>query len=112
MRHEVLFLNSGRSYVRIQDVWYDLNKEHDPQIGNGFIMGTIEEVLDYESYVKSYPESNTELFYMVNEKTHSKGFIRKVSDAKYSSGKYSRIVEYGVNAMQPVTIQKQDIDSI
>ena len=111
MRHEILFLNSGRSYVRIEDVWYDVNKEHNPQIGNGFIMGNIEEILDYESYIEAYPESKTELYYVVNDKTQSGGFIRKVSDAKYASGKYSRIVEYGVNPMQPVMIRKQDIDS-
>ena len=111
MRHEILFLNSGRSYVRIEDVWYDVNKEHNPQIGNGFIMGNIEEILDYESYIEAYPESKTELYYVVNDKTQSGGFIRKVSDAKYSSGKYSRIVEYGVNPIHPVMIRKQDIDS-
>ena len=111
MRHEVLFLNSGRSYVRIEDVWYDINKEHNPQIGHSFIMGKIEEILDYESYREAYPLSKTELYYTVIDKTHSGGFIRKVSDAKYTSGKYSRIVEYGVNPMQPIMIHKQDIDS-
>ena len=47
MRHEVLFLNSGRSYVRLDDVWYDTSKEHDPQVGQGFLTGKIEEVLDF-----------------------------------------------------------------
>ena len=111
MRHEVLFLNSGRSYVRIEDVWYDINKDHNPQIGHSFFMGRIEEVIDYESYKDSYPESKIELYYVVNDKTQSGGFIRKVSDAKYASGMYSKIVEYGVNPMQPVMIRKQDIDS-
>ena len=111
MRHEVLFLNSGRSYVRIEDVWYDINKDHNPQVGHSFLMGRIEEVIDYESYKDSYPESKIELYYVVNDKTQSGGFIRKVSDAKYASGMYSKIVEYGVNPMQPVMIRKQDIDS-
>ena len=111
MRHEVLFLNSGRSYVRIEDVWYDINKDHNPQVGHSFLMGKIEEVIDYISYKDSYPESKIELYYVVNDKTQSGGFIRKVSDAKYASGMYSKIVEYGVNPMQPVMIRKQDIDS-
>ena len=111
MRHEVLFLNSGRFYVRIEDVWYDINKDHNPQVGHSFLMGRIEEVIDYESYKDSYPESKIELYYVVNDKTQSGGFIRKVSDAKYASGMYSKIVEYGVNPMQPVMIRKQDIDS-
>ena len=111
MRHEVLFLNSGRSYVRIEDVWYDINKDHNPQIGHSFLMGRIEEVIDYESYKDSYPESKIQLYYVVNDKTQSGGFIRKVSDAKYATGMYSKIVEYGVNPMQPVMIRKQDIDS-
>lgn len=111
MRHEVLFLNSGRSYVRIEDVWYDINKDHNPQVGHSFLMGRIEEVIEYESYKDSYPESKIELYYVVNDKTQSGGFIRKVSDAKYASGMYSKIVEYGVNPMQPVMIRKQDIDS-
>ncbi len=111
MRHEVLFLNSGRSYVRIEDVWYDMNKDHSPAIGHSFLLGRIEEILDYESYKEVYPESKIELYYVVNDKTQSGGFIRKVSDAKYASGMYSKIVEYGVNPMQPVMIRKQDIDS-
>lgn len=111
MRHEVLFLNSGRSYVRIQDVWYDTNNDHSPQIGHSFLLGRIEEILNYESYKEAYPESKIELYYVVNDKTQSGGFIRKVSDAKYASGNYSKLVEYGVNPMQPVMILKQDIDS-
>jgi len=111
MRHEVLFINSGRSYVRIEDVWYDMNNDHSPQIGHSFLLGRIEEILDYESYKEAYPESKIELYYVVNDKTQSGGFIRKVSDAKYASGMYSKIVEYGVNPMQPVMIRKQDIDS-
>lgn len=109
MRHEVLFLNSGRSYVRLDDVWYDTNKEHDPQVGQGFLMGKIEEILDFDAYKKAYPESKTEMFHNVVDKTQSGGFIRKVSDLKYDTGNYSRMVEYAVNPQQPSTILKQDI---
>ena len=110
MRHEVLFLNSGRSYVRIDDVWYDTNKEHDPQVGQGFLMGRIEEILDFETYKEIYPESKTEMFYNVTDKTQTRGFIRKVSDLKYDTGDYGRRVEYGVNPLQPAIRLKQDID--
>ena len=110
MRHEVLFLNGGRSYVRLDDVWYDTNKEHDPQVGQGFLMGRVEEVLDFETYKETYPESKMEMFYNITDKTQTRGFIRKVSDLKYDTGNYSRMVEYAVNPAQPTVLLKQDID--
>lgn len=111
MKHEALFLNSRRSYVRIDDVWYDTNKEHNPQIGQGFLMGTIQEVLDYETYIKNYPESKTEIYYAVNDKTQTKGYLRKVADKKMGVGEYSRMVQYGVNPAQPTLLSKKDIEA-
>ena len=33
MKHEVLFLNSERAYVRVIDTWYDTHKDSNPEIG-------------------------------------------------------------------------------
>lgn len=110
MKHEVLFLNSSRTYVRIQDVWYDTHKEHNPKVGQAFLTGDIEEVLDYESYTAAYPESKTEIFYIVNDKTQARGAIRKVEDRKMGDGTYERMVQYAVNPLQPSLFTKQDIE--
>jgi hypothetical protein len=110
MRHEVLFLNSRRSYVRVNETWYDTHKEHSPQKGQGFLLGAIEEVLEYETYTKTYPESKREIFYEVNDKTHSGGYLRKVSDRKMAAGEYNRAVEYAVNPLQPTLVSKKDIE--
>lgn len=109
MKHEVLFLNSRRSYVRIGETWYDTHKENSPKVGQAFLLGLIEEVIDYETYTKKYPESKTEIFYQVNEKTQNKGCIRKVEDRKMGDGEYARMVQYGVNPQQPSPFIKQDI---
>jgi len=110
MKHEVLFLNSRRSYVRVDDTWYDTHKEHNPQIGQGFLLGTIEEVLDYETYKASFPESKTEIYSNVNDKTQTRGYLRKVADKKIGAGEYSRLVQYAVNPSQPTLMSKKDID--
>ena len=109
MKHEVLFLSSRRSYVRVNETWYDTNKEHNPKKGQGFLLGSIEEILDYETYTKTYPESKTEIFYEVNDKTHSGGYLRKISDKKIAVGEYNRAVQYAVNPLQPTLISKKDI---
>ncbi len=110
MRHEVLFLNSRRAYIRVEDVWYDTNKEHDPKVGQGFLLGQIKEVLSFEKYKELYPESKTEMYYDFVDKTHTGGFIRKVSDKKFLHGEYSRVVQYAVNPLQPSLISKKDIN--
>lgn len=110
MKHEVLFLNNKRSYVRVGDVWYDINKEHLPQVGGIFLIGLIEEVLDYETYTATYPESKTEIYYEVNEKTNSGGSIRRVSSRKIGNGEYARVVEYGVNPLQISVAPKRDLE--
>ena len=105
MKHEVLFLNSRRAYVRVDDTWYDTSKEHDPQIGQGFLLGKIEEVLDYEKYSSKYPESKTEKYYEVVDKTQTGGYIRRVWEGK----EFGRIVQYAVNPLQPTQLFKKDI---
>lgn len=109
MKHEILFLNSSRSYVRIQDVWYDTHKEHNPQAGQAFLTGLIEEILSYDQYKEAYPESKTEIYYIVNDKTQARGFIRKVEDRRMGDGVYERMVQYAVNPLQPSPFIKQDI---
>jgi len=108
MKHEILFLNSRRAYVRVEDTWYDTEKEHNPKVGQGFLLGMIKEVLSFEQYKELYPESKTEMFYEVVDKTHTGGFIRKVSDKKMMFGEYNRVVQYAVNPMQPTLISKKD----
>jgi len=109
MRHEVLFLNNGRSYVRISDTWYDTHKDHNPQVGQSFLIGKIQEVLDFETYVKKYPESKTEMYSYATDKTQSGGFLRKVSSERESEYGGS-MVQYGVNLIQPTPRLNQDID--
>lgn len=109
MRHEVLFLNNGRSYVRINDTWYDTHKDHDPQVGQSFLIGKIQEVLDFETYTRKYPESKTEMYSYATDKTQSGGFLRKVSGEK-DSEYGGNTVQYGVNLLQPTPRLKQDID--
>lgn len=92
MKHEVLFLNDRQTYVRLGEVWYDTHREHDTQVGDKFLNGTVEEVLDYQSYTKAYPDSKSEFYKQVGEKVQHKGYVRRVSDL--------RTVEYAVNPIQ------------
>jgi hypothetical protein len=93
MKHEVLFLNPSRVYVRVQDTWYDTHKDSNPQIGQGFLIGKIEEVLNHETYRESYPESKTEVYNEVTDKTISGGYLRRV---------LSGMVKYAVNPATPM----------
>lgn len=88
MKHEVLFLNSKRTYVRVNDTWYDTHVENNPRVGEMFLLGRIEEVLDYDSYTNNYPESKDEIYPYVADKTISGGCIRRVVDG---------LVKYAVN---------------
>lgn len=93
MKHEILYLNSKRSYVRVEDTWYDAHVDLLPEIGQTFLLGKIEEVLSYEQYVNTYPEVKDEIYPYIADKTISKGFIRKVVD---------KVVKYGIN---PIDLQ-------
>lgn len=92
MKHEVLFLKPSRTYVLVNETWYDTHKDTNPKKGDSFLIGKIEEVLDYEKYTKKYPESKTEIYDEVTDKTISGGYLRRVIDS---------MVKYAVNPATP-----------
>ena len=92
MKHEVLFLNSSRMYVLVNDTWYDTHRECNPKEGQSFLLGRIEKVLNFESYTKKYPESKTEIYNEVTDKTISGGYLRRVLDG---------MVKYAINPATP-----------
>jgi len=94
MKHEVLHLNKKRAYVLVNDVWYDTTVDLFPGVGQNFLTGRIEEVLDYETYRERYPESKDEIYPYISDKTMSGGFIRRIIDGG---------VKYGVNPETPAT---------
>ena len=97
MKHEVLFLNSKRAYVLVNDTWYDTTKESNPTVGESFLIGRIEEVIDYETYKEKYPESKQEIYNEVTDKTISGGYLRRVVDG---------MVKYAVNPAAPTVGSK------
>jgi hypothetical protein len=92
MKHETLHLNSKRAYVLVNDTWYDTHVDLNPQVGQTFLNGSIEEVLDFASYTAKYPEAKDEMFPYVSEKTVHGGYIRRVVDG---------LVKYAVNPAIP-----------
>lgn len=92
MKHEVLFLNSRRAYVKVDDVWYDTHRDSNPQKGDSFLIGRIDEVLDFEKYTKKYPESKQQIYDQVTDKTITGGYLRRVVDG---------MVKYAVNPATP-----------
>ena len=92
MKHEVLFLNSKRAYVLVNETWYDTHRDSNPQEGDSFLIGQIEKVLSYEDYTKKYPESKQEIYSEVTDKTISGGYLRRVLDG---------MVKYAVNPATP-----------
>ena len=99
-RHEVLYLNPSRTYVRVGNTWYDTRNDFDQQIGDQFLIGAIEEILSYKDYTKQYPKSKTEMGPKASDKTMSGGYIRKASSLIDANSKHMSIVEYGVNPQQ------------
>jgi len=93
MKHEVLFLSNKRAYVLVNNIWYDTPADFAPKPGQNFLIGRIEEVLDYRTYQEKYPESRDEIYPYISEKTMSGGYIRRVIDGA---------VKYGVNPETPV----------
>lgn len=93
MKHEILYLNSKRTYVLVDDTWYDTHVDLIPEVGQAFLSGRINQVLTYQEYTSTYPEVKDEIYPYVADKTLSKGFIRKVVD---------KLVKYGVN---PIDLQ-------
>ena len=92
MKHEILNLNSSRVYVLVKDVWYDGHADLNLKVGQNFLNGQIEKVLNYKEYVKEFPESKNEMYSYVSEKTVSGGFIRRVVDG---------MIKYAVNPATP-----------
>lgn len=92
MRHETLYLNRNRAYVLVNDTWYDIHVDLNPKVGQNFLNGRIEEILDYQTYTERYPESKNEMHPYVNEKTIHGGYIRRVVDG---------MVKYAVNPATP-----------
>lgn len=97
MRHEVLFLNKNRSYVLVDDTWYDTHTDLNPVVGQSFLTGNIEKVLSYEDYTAKYPKSKDEIYPVIADKTASGGFIRKVVTTRTGSDTSEKLVKYGVN---------------
>jgi len=99
-KHEILYLNSSRTYVRVGNTWYDNSSSFEYNKGEAFLIGKIEEVLSYEEYTKQYPESKTEMGPRVSDKLSAGGYIRKTSTGVDKFGNKASIVEYGVNPQQ------------
>jgi len=92
MKHETLHLNKSRLYVLVNDTWYDTHVDLNPKIGQAFLNGRIEKVLDYQSYTEKYPKASEEIFPYISEKTVHCGYIRRVVDS---------VVKYAVNPAIP-----------
>ena len=99
-RHEILYLNSSRAYVRVGDTWYDTRNDFDQQVGDQFLIGAIEEIMTHKEYTKQYPESKTEIGPKASEKTMSGGYIRKASSLIDANSKHISVVEYAINPQQ------------
>lgn len=92
MKHETLHLNESRIYVLVNDTWYDTHVFLNPKIGQAFLNGKIEAILDYKNYIEKYPEASEEIFPYITEKTAHCGYIRRVVNG---------IVKYAVNPAIP-----------
>lgn len=101
MRHETLRLNQNMLYVLVNDTWYDIHVDLNPKVGQNFLNGRIEEVLDYQTYTEKYPESKNEIYPVVSEKTIHGGYIRRVVDG---------MVKYAVNPATPTASSMSDKD--
>lgn len=97
MQHQILYLNSSRTYVLVEGTWYDTRSDFNPSVGSNFLLGKIEQILSYEEYKEAYPESNNVLFPYINDVTPSGGFIRKVCTEKQEDSSYKKFVRYSVN---------------
>lgn len=101
MKHEVMHLSKNRSYVLVNDTWYDTHVDLNPRIGQSFLVGRIEEILDYETYKEKYPESKEEIYPYIVDKTMSGGYLRRALNG---------LVKYGVNPETPRTGTKLDME--
>lgn len=92
MKHETLYLNKNRLYVLVNDTWYDTHVDLNPKVGQTFLNGRIEKILDYEAYREKYPDANEEIYPYVSEKTIHGGYVRRVVNGT---------VKYAVNPAVP-----------
>jgi hypothetical protein len=99
MKHEILKLNSSRTYVLVDDTWYDTHVDLNPKTGQGFLNGRIEKILSYKEYTEEFPESKNEMYDHVSEKFISGGYIRRVVDG---------LVKYAVNPATPAASSMTD----
>lgn len=92
MKHETLHLNQSRLYVLVNDTWYDTHVDLNPRVGQPFLNGRIDEILDYSTYTERYPDANEEIHSYISEKTVHGGYIRRVVNG---------MVKYAVNPAVP-----------
>lgn len=110
MNHQIMFADSSRMFVRIDDTWYDTHKEFQPQVGQRFLIGRIEEVLNYDEYVKQFGKRVKTMYEDVAEKTHSGGFLRKVETDSQGGGVTTSRVVYAVNPIRSNTDSYNALD--
>lgn len=103
MKHEIMYLNSKRTYVRVNDTWYDTHIDTNPKVDQNFLLGRIEEILDYKTYTEKYPESKDEIYPYIADKTISGGYLRRVIDG---------VVKYAVNPETPATGTKLEREAL
>lgn len=96
MQHEILYLNESRVYVRVDDTWYDTNKNLEPKVGAPFLLGRIAEVLSYDEYHNLYPGATKEIYQDINETVDREGYIRATLLKKLSRTSWIKTVNYGV----------------
>lgn len=101
-KHEIMYLNSTRAYVRVGSTWYDSRADFDHKVGDPFLIGQINEILTHKEYTEKFPDSKNEQYSKVSDKTNSGGYIRKASSIITDAGDHQRIVEYAVNPQRLV----------
>ena len=109
-RHEILDLNSSRVYLRVSDTWYDSPRDFNYELGDRFLIGTVEEILSYDEYREQYPDSKHEMRPKVSEKTVHGGYLRKTTYLDNGDGTRTNMVEYAVNPQQLVSFDKLDFE--
>ena len=92
--HQILHLNSSRTYVFVNEAWYDTRADFVPEVGQNFLDGRIEKVLSYQEYIEQFPNIKTkdEIYPFISDKTVQRGYIRRVING---------VVTYAVNPATP-----------
>lgn len=110
MQHQIMFANSSRMFVRVDDTWYDTHKEFDPQVGQRFLIGRIDEVLNYDEYTKKFGKRIKTMHEDVTEKTQSGGYLRKTETQYQDDGTSLSRVVYAVNPIRSNTDSYNALD--